>query len=306
MNWSSVYKNRLLPNICAFIMFLTPSYVDAFAHLVREGETLASISKSMYGRPDYEFILVSANALDAYGGSVITPGTRLEIPSLRYHRISIGDSWPKLAEQWLGNSSYAPILAHVNHTQAWLVPDAGSVFIVPYVLRFIASNEEGIFDMADRFLGDKMLAWQITILNDTKRTSVRRGDVTLIPLSNLTLTSLGESEAAAEEQQHAHLKEFRKAREKQHELESEIPKLWSLVHKGKYVETVRLGERLRTFGEATRSQTARIAKALTTAYVALDATGAAIEACQLYQKNANTIHLEPETTSPKIRAICAH
>ena len=64
------------------------------------------------------------------------------------------------------------------------------------------------------------------------------------------------------------------------------------------------GPRTELLTDATRSQLARIGKLLATAYVALDATGSAIEACQLYLENANVVHLEPATTSPKVRQVC--
>jgi LysM repeat protein len=283
-----------------FTSALGPSDAHAFTHVVRKGETLASIAKTVYGRPDYEHILVGANALDAQGGSAIAPGMRLEIPAVSYQRAALGDTWIGLADRFLGDPRHAAVLAEANGTHPWLPPDAGAVIVVPYVLRHFAAADETIFDLAERYLGDKMLAWQLVVFNDLKKNDIKRGDVVLIPLKNLPLTTEGEAEASGVTLGIA----GGKVRERQRLIEERLPELQHDIVEGRWLEAIALANRLLGMGDATRSQLARIGKLLATAYVALDATGPAIEACQLYLENAHTVHLEPSTTSPKLRAVC--
>jgi hypothetical protein len=277
----------------------------AFPHVVRKGETLAAISKAVYGRTDLEHVLVGANALDAQGGSAIAPGMRLEIPTLAHARAALGDTWQALADRYLGDAKHAAVLAETNGSHPWLLPDAGAVIVVPYVLRHFAATDETIFDLAERYLGDKMLAWQLVVFNDLKKNDIKRGDVVLIPLKNLPLTAEGEAAALGERAGLGPLG-ARGARilERQRRIEAQLPALAKAVDDGRFIEAIGLGNRLLGMGDATRSQLARLGKLLSTAYVAVDATGAAIESCRLYLENANVVHLEPETTSPKLRAVC--
>lgn len=294
--------------LCSAFLFVA-SDAGAFPHVVRKGETLASIAKTIYGRPDFEHILVGANALDAQGGSAIAPGMRLEIPSVGHARAALGDTWIALADRYLGDVRHAAVLAEANGTHPWLPPDPGSEIVIPYVLRHFAAADETIFDLSERYLGDKMLAWQLVVFNDLKKNDIKRGDVVLIPLKNLPLTAEGEAEAATNHGDAA----GGHARAKQKTIDEQLPQLQQMTAEGRWVEAIGLGNRLlgiaghhpaRELGEATRSQLARIGKLLATAYVALDATGAAWDACQLYLDHAHTIHLEPATTSPKLRAVC--
>jgi hypothetical protein len=310
---------RLLPrlyvglSVVAMLLARPSGEARAFTHVVRKGETLASIAKRIYGRADLEHVLVGANALDAQGGSAIAPGMRLEVPTLGHQRTALGDTWAELADRFLGDPKHSRVLSESNGSHPWLPPDPGSEIVIPYVLRHYAAADETIFDLSQRYLGDKMLAWQLVIFNDLKGNDIRRGDVVLIPLKELPLSPEGETEAATAATIDA-WKQGGHVRARQKYIDEKLPELTQLVSSGRWLEAIALGNRLLGFAhgphfegptEATRSQVARLGKLLATAYVALDATGSAIDACQLYLDNANVVHLEPETTSPKVRQVCA-
>ncbi len=300
LRWLSTLAIALLG---ATITLVAPQDARGFTHVVRKGETLASIASTLYGRADYEHILVAANALDAQGGSAIAPGMRLEVPAVGHARTALGDTWPALADKYLGDPNHSRVLSEANGSHPWIWPDPGTEIVIPYVLRHYAAADETIFDLAQRYLGDKMLAWQLVIFNDLKGNDIKRGDVVLVPLVDLKLTQAGESEAAAELPGDGGATAWA-ALQRQKTIEEKLPELHRLVMEGRYVDAVSLGERLRGMGDATKSQLAKIGKRLTVAYVALDAAGAAADACRLYLDNVNAVHLEPETTSPKVRAVC--
>jgi hypothetical protein len=284
---------------------LAPSDAQAFTHVVRKGETLASIAKDMFGRADYEYILVGANALDTKGGTNIAAGMRLEIPALGHQRTALGDAWPQLADRFLGSPDRANILAHANGAKPWTPPEPGTEIVIPYVLRYVASDGETVFDVAGHFLGDKMLAWQLVLFNDLKGNDLRRGQAVLIPLVDLPLTPGARAEAEAArtlERDEA----GGDARARQRAIESRLPELYTWVRDGRWIEAVGLGEQLLGMGDATRPQRARIGKLLTVAYAALDAKGAAAQACRLYLENVTVVHLEPAVTSPKVLEACEH
>ena len=289
-----------LAALIAIVTVASPHDAFGFTHVVRKGESLASIASAVYGRSDYEHVLVGANALDAQGGSAIAPGMRLEVPAVGHTRTALGDTWGALADRYLGDVKHSRVLAESNQAHPWELPDPGTEIVIPYVLRHFAAADETIFDLSQRYLGDKLLAWQLVVFNDLKGNDIKRGDVVLVPLVALKLTAEGEAEAAADRQ----IEIADAPRERQHRIEELLPELHRMIVDGRYVEAVALGERLRGMGDATRGQLAKIGKRLTLAYVALDATGAAIDACHLYLDNATVVHLEAETTSPKVRAAC--
>jgi hypothetical protein len=291
--------------LAAFVLAWRPGEARAFTHVVRKGETLAAIAKDMYGRADFEFVLVGANALDAKGGTSVTAGTRLEVPALGHYRTAVGDTWPALSDRFLGAPDRSPILAHANGTKPWLPPDAGTEIVIPYMLRHTASEGETVFEVAERYLGDKMAAWQLVVFNDLPGNELHRGQPVLVPLVDLPLTPRAKAEA---EQARAMERDEAggEARARQKAIEARLPELFTQVRDGRWIEAVGLGEQLLGMGDATRPQLARIGKLLAVAYAALEARGAAAQACRTYLENVTVVHLEPATTSPKVREACEH
>jgi hypothetical protein len=284
---------------------LCPGDARAFTHVVRKGETLASIAKDVYGRPDYEFVLVGANGLDAKGDTFISAGMRLEIPALGHQRTALGDTWPQLSDRFLGSPDRSNILAHANGAKPWTPPEPGTEIVIPYVLRHVASDGETVFDVAGHYLGDKMLAWQLVLFNDLPGNDLRRGQSVLVPLVDLPLTPHAKSEAESARTMERD-EGGGEARARQRTIESRLPDLYTWVRDGRWIEAVGLGEQLLGMGDATRPQRARIGKSLTVAYVALEARGAAAQACRTYLENVTVVHLEPATTSPKVIEACEH
>jgi hypothetical protein len=283
---------------------LASSHATAFTHTVQKNETLAQIAERTYGKIQYEKILVAANALDAQGGSPIVAGQRLEIPALDHYRINAGDTWEGLAKQFLGDPDRNVVLAQANDTMPWIPPAEGAEIIVPYNLRYIATQADTIVTITQKFTGEKEKAWIYDQYNHLKGQPIRRGDVVLIPLTNLPLTEAGKAEAAAGDvktrSQSAGL-----AREAQRKVEAETPLLLADVRGGRYVDAVTRGGKLLALGELTKPQLAIIQRQLTEAYAALEAPGLAAAACAAWRDNDPKVKLDPVMVSPKIMAACS-
>src|SRR5689334_3216410 len=86
----------------------------AFVHVSKPGETLASVAEHVYGRIQYERLLVAANELDVQGGLSLVPGMRLEIPAVSYRRVVKGDTWAAMAAELLGSPKRSDVLAIAN------------------------------------------------------------------------------------------------------------------------------------------------------------------------------------------------
>jgi LysM repeat protein len=275
----------------------------AFPHVVKAGETLAQIAERLYGRVEMEQLLVAANGLSAGSGISIVPGMRLEVPAVSHYRVSGGETWPILAERLLGDAERSDVLALANDSMPWLAPADGLEIIIPYNLRYVAEQGDSTLTVAYRFLGERDKAWMLDRYNRLKGDPIRRGDVLLVPLTQLPLTPAGKAEAAnagalvrAEGTTHA--------REAQRKADAELPQLAADVQKGRYVDAIARGNKLLGYGDLARPQLAAIHRQLTEAYVALDASGLAETACAAWREADPAARIDPVDLSPKIVRVC--
>jgi hypothetical protein len=275
----------------------------AFPHIVKKGETLAQIAERTYGRVETEQLLVAANGLDAGGGIPIVAGMRLEVPALGHRRVDAGETWAALALELLGDERRSDVLALANGSMPWLTPADGQEIVVPYNLRVVAGGNDSLLTIAYRYLGERDKAWMLDGYNHRKGEPVRRGDVVLVPLSDLALTADGKAEAASAGAL-VRAEASGKAREGQLRAEAELPQLAGEVRGGRWADAIARGNRLLGYGDLTRPQVASIQRALTEAYVALDAVGLAETACTAWRGADPTAALDPVEISPKILRAC--
>ncbi len=276
---------------------------SAFTHVVQKGDTLASIAERYYGRIQHEKILVAANALDAHGGVPIVPGMLLEVPAVAHRRIKKGDTWPALATELLGAPHRADVLSIANGTSPWLPPAEGVEIVVPYNLPVITGGADTIITIAFKFMGDKNKAWVLDHYNGFKGRQLRRGDLVLVPLTDLPLTDAGRK-AAQLAAAALHSQAAGEARAAQRRVQAELPALIADVKHGRYVDAVTRGTRFLSSGALAKPQLATVNRQLLEAYAALDAPGLATQACSQWRANDPKARLDPVTMSPKLIAAC--
>jgi hypothetical protein len=287
----------------ALAVMLGSSTARAFPLVVQPGDTLAGIAQRVYGRVEYEGLLVSANGLEAHGGIPIVAGMRLEVPALAYRRVAPGDTWPALATALLGSPARAPTLAFANGGKPWLAPTENSEIIVPYNLRFVAEGGENVSDVAERFLGDRKHIWTLAGYNGIQDVVLEPGQLLLIPLTDLRLTAEGERVARQALEGWGGLGGERRA--EQAAAGAELPALFADVRSGRYAEAVARGVALLVGSSLTTPQRASVNRQLLEAYAALGATGRAAEACHEWQLAAPRAPIDPIVMSPKLVAACA-
>ena len=290
----------------ASVLFAADAH--AFPHVVKPGETLAQIAQRVYGSAKYEVVLAGANFLDVQGGSAPVPGMRIEVPAPGYHRVSAGETWGQLALAWLGDPKRADVLARMNHAVSWVPPVDGQEIQIPYVLTVIAGDSDKVDQIAKRYYGDPNRAWELDAYNARKEPeqgplNLKRGEVMLVPLLDLTLTEQGRTEARAA-MGGAGAQAGGGALDAQRRAEAELPALLADVRAGRWLDAVSRGNRILGSGDLTHAQLATVHRALLEAYVALDAPGAAAGSCAAWRANDPSTKLDPALVSPKIRAIC--
>jgi phage tail protein X len=276
---------------------------SAFTHVVQSGDTLASIAERYYGRIQHEKVLVAANGLEDKGGSPIVPGMLLEVPALGHRRVKRGETWSTLATELLGSAHRAETLAQANGTNAWLPPDEGALIQVPYNLRLLTSPGDNIVNIAYKYYGDITKAWSLDHYNKLNGRRLERGDVLLVPLTDLPLTDDGKQAA-----EHSALQTLSESsveqRQVQVAVEAELPALLADTRGGRYVDAVTRANRFLGMGELSKSQLAVIHRQLLEAYVALAAHGHATAACDAWRKHDPAARLDSVVLSPKIIAAC--
>jgi hypothetical protein len=275
---------------------------NAFPVVVQSGDTLAGIAQRIYGRVDYEGLLVTANGLEAHGGIPIAAGMRLEVPALAHRRVAPGDTWPALATTLLGSPDRATLLAFSNNGKPWQPPTENAEIVIPYNLRFVASGGETLAEVAERFLGDKRRATMLAAYNAVGAAPLEAGQLLLIPLTQLPLTPVG-------------LQLARRAAEiwtapggelkaQQAAAADELPLLLADVRGGRYADAVARGVALLSSASLTTPQRASVQRQLLEAYAALGAEGRAADACREWQRAAPRARLSPIELSPKLLSAC--
>ncbi len=277
----------------------------AFTHVVQPGETLASIAEHVYGRIQHERILVAANELDVQGGLSIIPGMRLEVPAVSYVRVRKGDTWQTMAAEHLGSPKRSDVLAIANGTNPWLPAEDGAEILIPYNLRLIITSPDTLPQVAYRYLGDAKQAWMLEQYNNAKSIELRRGDVVLVPLTDLPLTESGKREAAAAGAVEA-TEPHGETRAGQRRVAAELPALIADVRGGRYVDAVRRGTGFLAISDLTSPELAVIHRQLLEAYAALGATGLATASCDAWRKAEPGATLDPDWMSPKLIQACEH
>ncbi len=276
---------------------------EAFPWIVREGETLAGIARGMYGRVENEKLLVSANGLDEHGGVAIAAGMRLEIPAVTHRRVERGDTWPELAAALLGDRRRAAVLAFANGSKPWLLPTEKAEVRVPYNLRYVAAGGETLPGVASRFYGSQKRAMMLQHYNAIDHATLERGELLLLPLTDLALTDAGRAAAAAA-QDSLRGEAGGAARAVQARVDERLPRLLSHIRAGRYVEAVALGIELERPSALTAPQQAVLQRQLVEAYVALDAPARASRACRAWLRSDPHAQLDPTWVSPKVLAAC--
>ncbi|HJL17803.1 MAG TPA: LysM domain-containing protein [Sandaracinaceae bacterium LLY-WYZ-13_1] len=292
MRWRVAILAAVLPWLAASSARADGS---AYVHVVRPGETLASIAQRYYGDPRRESVLVAENGLTTQGGAAIVVGLRLVIPWVSYHRVTAGETWAQIATQHYGDPRRVSALIDANPQVSSAQPDEGAEILVPYPLRHVARQNDTMQRVAQLYYDDSGEAQRLMRFNSMRRRRLARGRIVLVPLADLVLSEEGRQvieEATGEDVEGGELRAL------QTQINEELPSLRDHVRRGRYTEAVSLGNRLLGAGELTGNQIVTIQRELAVAYIALERSDLAVQAFTEALRRQPDLEMDSRDTSP--------
>ncbi|MCA9578538.1 MAG: LysM domain-containing protein [Polyangiales bacterium] len=276
---------------------------ELFAHVVRPGDTLASIAQRYYGDPRRESVLVTENGLTTQGGSAIVVGMRLHIPWVRYHTVAAGETWQQLADRYYGDARRAFVIMESNRVTSEQ-PAEGAELLIPYPLRHITGQGDSVTRVARLYYADSVAGTRrLRRFNGIRGSRLTRGQVVLVPLPDLLLSEEGRRLV---EESTGTAPSDGAQRERQADIEQQLPVLREHIRRGRFTEAVVLGAGLLGAASVTSAQALSIHRELGTAYVALDRTDLAVAAFLAALELQPDLELDGLRTSPTVmRALAA-
>ena len=272
---------------------------EAYQHVVREGETLASIAERYYGDPRRENVLVAENGLTAGGGAPIEVGLRLLVPHVGYHRVAEGQSWSAIARRFYGDPRRAFVIVEANDAAQSEQPAEGTELLVPYPLRHVTGQSDTLQRVAKAYYGNggRDETRRLRRFNNLRTNRIARGQIILVPLEDLKLSEEGRG---AIEEFTGRAPAAGETRARQERIDEELPELLEHVRRGRFTEAVQLGNRLLGAQVLTGNQIVTIQRELGTAYVALGRVDLAVTAFREALQRQPDLQLDTVRTSPPV------
>jgi DNA-binding TFAR19-related protein (PDSD5 family) len=272
-------------------------------HIVRQGDTISSLSQEYYGDTKLTHLLRAVNRMPTEGDVSLAIGEPLLIPECTRRIVGENESWSDLAEAELGTADRAWFLAEVNNSDENTAPTKGQIVTVPYMMPW--SLTDGLAATIVQFFPEHgqrqriQTARMLIRLNPGLRPrGIAKGTRIVVPFGDVTI--LPQKLAELEKQSSA--RRSTEDQRQQQDANSQLERLPTLLAAGSYVELVRLAGQI-SAADLTEAQQVTLHRYLGQAFAALDRPDLA------EQEFSELLELQPDfqfdqvTTSPAIIEI---
>lgn len=264
------------------------------------GDTPAKLARRYYGDPERGRLIAAANQLPEKAR--LTAGRSVRIPTAWSYRIREGDTWSRLARDYLGDARRGKVLAGLNGKKIRQEPPEHHVIIIPAVIPIRDERPRDVTDVAVQVLrasrrarAVRELARIIRSYNFLRSKRIKAGQTVLVPLRDLQVQSWYLPSALPSRDPG----DRRAAR-------LLLARVTADLRAGRFVSVVR---RIAGFAGLSRLDDAglavRLHTALCTAYVALGRRTAATRAARAALRRQPDLALDPAEISPKVRTAFA-
>lgn len=286
------------------LCFIDPHPVSAqlpvHVHVVREGETLATIAQSYYGETRREMVLAMENGLPAPPEALVVTGQRLIIPRAVFHQVRRSENWLALSIRYYGTGERSAVLYEANRQYGdSTAPREGAEIVVPYPLRYTARDRASLSSVATEFLGRESEVRVLRRFNGLRSSVSRldRGQTILVPMAELTFSDPGRELASSLS---SCVDRGGAIRQLQERIEAQLPELAQHLAEGRYMEAVALGNQMLGTTDLSGNQTVSIERSLGVAYVALGRADLATRAFRNALSFQPDLELDSRRTSPAV------
>ncbi|HTL34029.1 MAG TPA: LysM domain-containing protein [Kofleriaceae bacterium] len=280
--------------VCAFI---ASAHAQTATQTIRvkPKDSLDLIAAEYYGDRQAAVFIIAENKLKK---DKLAPYTKLRIPVTRDIVTEKGDTFAKLAEQYLGDKAHAAALAEYNDLQPTDTPAIGTPLTIPFQVTHVADGTETLASIAQTYLGDPKQAEALRKYNGLDKTSIEKGESVLVPALTPTLRvrpgkSIGlDAEAKARKEEHLHA---------MRSIEEVLPSAHASWLRGDFKHVKDL---LQPFSDNTDMLDMKAAVDLNVllakSLIAFDEKAAAIEAFKRVLERKNWHQLSSYAESPKV------
>lgn len=155
---------------------------DTQTYRAKQGDTLGLIAAEYYGDRGKAGFLVIENKIDTKKPVVLKPGQKLRIPVSRTIVTETGDTFDKLAKQFLGEERRGEYLAAMNNRTVEEGLPAGVELVIPFTLTYAITTPTTYDGLAQQFLGDSKHGELLRGYNNSAKTELDAGDSVVIPV----------------------------------------------------------------------------------------------------------------------------
>lgn len=287
-------------------------------HIVREGDSLGSISELHYGSSWKHVYIAGVNGLD--DPRKVNVGQRLKIPVVWKVRVRSGERLSSVARRLLGDTRRASFLARFNGIDEKGKLDKGQTLLIPILVHHKVKRGESLTTIAKRYFRNSKMRFTLRDYNFLSTMKVEPGRTVVVPifdkaaLSSTVERRVRKSRAlAAKRPGNGHKPRPPKAQpakvavalaapaEEVAAGDTAIESAEALYAEGYYQKSAkRLTRLLPKLAGETPQRRARAHRALAFCYVALGQRAEAVEQFRRMLEALPTATLDPIRTSPKI------